>query len=189
MFLAEWRNIMNYPLLGTSLEDVWSHRWHRVLRPAWIASAYKPVYFITRQWIPKNRQLAVGLASMAVFVASGLTHEFVVLCNAGWQDYKETYIGQQMFFFGIHGVIVVLEKMAALIYKRILPKSIIESHLVKVLLNLYVITVATSTFPYFINGFARWGLWRIDSLTPLEPVVQAYIASNPYLRQFCGSRL
>jgi hypothetical protein len=184
--------MMNYPLLSTSLEDVWSRRWHRVLRPAWIASAFKPVYYIVDKWTeksPNGKKLAMSLASMAVFVVSGLTHEYSVLCNAGWKVYKQSYIGDQMIFFGIHGVLVVLEKTAGFLYKQFLPKSVTNSPLVRVLLNLYVILVATLTFPYFINGFAHWGLWRLDEVTPLEPAVRQFLASTPYLRQYCGSLL
>lgn len=183
---------MNYPIFSTSLEDVWSRRWHRVLRPAWIASSFKPVYYIVDKWTESNsggKKLATGLASMAVFAASGLTHEYSVLCNAGWQVYKQNYIGDQMIFFGIHGIFVVLEKFTGFIYKSFLPKSVINSPIVRVLLNIYVILFATWTFPLFINGFAHWGLWRLNELTPIDPAVRHYLAATPYLRQYCGSLL
>lgn len=183
--------MMNYPLLSLSLEDLWSSRWHRILRPAWVSSAYKPIYFLVRKWTresAKYKQLAIGLASMAVFVVSGLTHEYVVLCNTGWTLYKKRFIGDQMKFFCTHGILVVLERAVSYIYTHVLKRPAIRSWLTRPILHVYVIGVCYLSFPFFLNGFAHWGLWRLDRITPVEPLIQQYLL-KPYLKSFCGSRL
>ncbi|KAG2228670.1 hypothetical protein BDF21DRAFT_451150 [Thamnidium elegans] len=188
---SEWRLMMNYPLLSLSLEDLWSSRWHRILRPAWVSSAYKPIYFLVRKWTNESsryKQLAIGLASMAVFVVSGLTHEYVVLCNTGWTLYKERFIGDQMKFFCTHGLLVVLERGVSYIYTHVLKQPAIHSWLTRPILHTYVIGVCYLSFPFFLNGFAHWGLWRLDRITPVEPIIQQYIL-KPYLKSFCGSLL
>ncbi|KAI7891323.1 uncharacterized protein EV154DRAFT_227002 [Mucor mucedo] len=187
-----WRLMMDYPLLGLSLEEVWSSRWHRILRPAWVASAFKPLYYIVRTWTnenPKYKQLAIGLASMAVFVVSGMTHEYVVLCNTGWELYKKTFIGDQMIFFCTHGILVVLEKAVKYIYTKVLHLPAMNSGIVRMVLHCYVIGVCYYFFHYFINGIAHWGLWRLDKITPVEDIVRHYLLDTPYLRSFCGSLL
>jgi hypothetical protein len=178
--------MMDYPLLGISLDEIWSHRWHRVLRPAWVSSAYKPVFFLIRQWT-QHKPLAIGLAAMAVFVASGITHEYAVLCNSGWQLYRQQFMGQEMIFFGLQGILVILEKIAQVVLKPVVPSAVVKSPLTRMLRHIYVLGVAYVTFPYFINSFAHWGFYKLGSLTPVEPLLTKYVASQPYLRQFCGS--
>lgn len=182
---------MDYPLLSTSLEDVWSRRWHRTMRPAWVASAYKPVYYVVRKYNanPKDRRLAVGLASFAVFMASGLTHEYSVLCNIGWNAYKKHFMGQQMVFFGIHGLFVVLEKTLFFVIKPLLPISFTTSRSFELIRRLYVIGFFTITFPIFINPYAHWGFHHLDALTPVESATRQFLLSKPFLRQISGSAL
>ncbi|KAI8082597.1 uncharacterized protein B0P05DRAFT_537687 [Gilbertella persicaria] len=186
----EWRNIMEYPLAGTSLEDIWSHRWHKVLRPAWVACAFKPVFFMVRKSTnnsPQGKQLAIALASLSVFLASGIAHEYVALCNTGWSIYKEHFMGQEMLFFGLQGILVIIEKALGMWLKTVLPASFIRSPLVLMARNAYVLSVGLATFPYFINSFADWGFWKFDNLTPIEPLLRQYLIQTPYLRPFCGS--
>lgn len=187
-----WRLMMDYPLLGLSLEEVWSTRWHRILRPAWVASAFKPIYFLVRQWTgesPRYKQLAAGLASMAVFMASGMTHEYVVLCNTGWELYKKSFIGDQMIFFCTHGIIVVVERAVKYIYQKLLRLPTMNSFAVRIGLHCYVITVCYYFFPYFMNGIAYWGIWRLDKITPVENIVRHYLLDTSFGRSFCGSLL
>lgn len=186
----EWRNLMNYPFLSISLEDLWSHRWHRIFRAAWVSSAFKPVYYSIRQITnksPKFKHLAIGLANLAVFVASGITHEYIVLCNAGWTLYTQRYMGQEMTFFVLHGVLVVVEKTMAFFLEPMLPTSVVQSPIVKLARHVYVIYISYITFPWFINSFAPWGLFKLPSFTPLGPVLDDYLAATPYLLQYCGS--
>lgn len=186
----EWRNLMNYPFLSISLEDLWSHRWHRIFRAAWVSSAFKPVYYSVRQITnksPKFKHLAIGLANLAVFVASGITHEYIVICNAGWTLYTQRYMGQEMSFFVLHGVMVVLEKTMAFFLESTVPKTVSQSPIVKLARHVYVICISYITFPWFINSFAPWGLFKLPSFTPLGPVLDDMLASTPYLLQYCGS--
>ncbi|OBZ86624.1 hypothetical protein A0J61_05326 [Choanephora cucurbitarum] len=182
----EWRDLMEYPLISVSLEEVWSIRWHKVLRPAWIACAFKPVYFLVRK-STNQKQLAIALASLAVFLASGFSHEYTALCNAGWHAYREHFMGQEMIFFGLQGVFVIIEKAIGQWLSTVLPLSVRRSPLVLLLRNVYVLGVGLVTFPYFINSFAHWGFWKFDNLTPVEPFVRKLLIETPYLRQFCGS--
>lgn len=186
---GEWRNVMEHPLLGDTLEEVWSRRWHRNMRSAWVASAFKPVHFITSKY-SKNKYLATGLASFAVFIVSGLTHEYAILCGSGWEYYRKHFIGDQVIFFCINGVLVVFEKTLGSIYKKMLPQSLIKSFPVRILLHIYVLGLASWTFPYFINGFAHLGLYNLNQISSfIEPAVRQFLSSSPVLRQFCGSLL
>jgi hypothetical protein len=161
------------------------------MRPAWVASAYKPVYYVVRKYNanPKDRRLAVGLASFAVFMVSGLTHEYSVLCNIGWNAYKKYFIGQQMVFFGIHGLFVVLEKTLFFVIKPLLPTSFTTSRSFELLRRLYVIGFFTITFPIFINPYAHWGFHHLGALTPIESTTRQFLLSKPFLRQISGSAL
>ncbi|GAN06649.1 hypothetical protein MAM1_0131d06136 [Mucor ambiguus] len=186
----EWRNLMNYPFLSISLEDLWSHRWHRIFRTAWVNSAFKPVHYSIRQITnksPKFKHLAIALANLAVFVASGITHEYIVICNAGWTLYTQRYMGQEMTFFVLHGVLVVVEKTMAFFLEPMLPTSVTQSPIIKLARHVYVIYISYITFPWFINSFAPWGLFKLPSFTPLGPVLDGYLATTPYLLQYCGS--
>ncbi|KAL7311944.1 hypothetical protein PS15m_009651 [Mucor circinelloides] len=189
---SEWRNLMNYPFLSISLEDLWSHRWHRIFRAAWVSSAFKPVYYSIRQITnksPKFKHLAIGLANLAVFVASGITHEYIAMCNAGWTLYTQKYMGQEMRFFVLHGVLVVVEKTMEFFLRPLLPKSTAKSPIVILARHVYVIYISYITFPWFINSFAPWGLFKLPSFTPLGPILNDFVAATPYLRQFCGSHV
>lgn len=180
---------MEHPLMGLSLEEVWSHRWHRNMRSAWVASAFKPVYFLVDKW-SNNKQMAAGLASLAVFFVSGLTHEYSILCGTGWDYYKDHFLGHQTIFFCLNGLFVVIEKTVGSVYKKVLPKSILDSYIVRLLLHVYVLGTAALLFPYFINGFTHLGLWNLNQLsTFIEPAVRQYLSANPVLRQYCGSLL
>ncbi|KAI9487648.1 MAG: hypothetical protein EXX96DRAFT_647277 [Benjaminiella poitrasii] len=186
---AEWRNIMDDPLLGTSVEDVWSHRWHRIFRPAWVSCAYKPVYFLIREGTNKKQKyksLAIIIASLSVFAMSGITHEYAALCNSGWRIYSERFMGQEMKFFGLQGIIIILEKILAIYVKPHLPPSVVNSSLVLLLRRVYILLVANWTFPYFVNSFAHWGFCKFQNFTPVEPILRNYLISSPYLIQYCG---
>ncbi|KAI8353991.1 hypothetical protein BD560DRAFT_408093 [Blakeslea trispora] len=181
---------MEYPLISVSLEEVWSIRWHKVLRPAWIACAFKPVYFLVRKSTnesPRGKQLAIALGSLSVFLASGFSHEYAALCNAGWYAYREHFMGQEMLFFGLQGVFVIVEKVLGHWLSKVLPLSVRRSPIILLLRNLYVLGVGLFTFPYFINSFAHWGFWKFNNLTPVEPLVRKILIETPYLKQFCGS--
>lgn len=184
--------MMNYPFLSISLEDLWSHRWHRIFRAAWVTSAFKPVYYSIRQITqksPKFKHLAIGLANLAVFVASGIIHEYIVLCNAGWTLYTEKYMGHEMSFFALHGVLVVVEKTMGHFLEPMIPKSIAKSPITRFARHFYVIYISFVTFPWFFNCFAPWGLFKLQSFTPLGPIIDNFLAATPYLRQYCGSLL
>ncbi|KAI8642637.1 hypothetical protein BD408DRAFT_443343 [Parasitella parasitica] len=188
--LDEWRNLMDYPFLSISLEDLWSHRWHRIFRVAWVNSAFKPVYHSIRQLTgkdPKYKPLAIALATLTVFAASGITHEYIVMCNAGWTLYTGRYMGQEMSFFVLHGVLVVIEKAMAIFLVPMLPDSIVKSPITRFARHFYVIYTSFITFPWFINSFAPWGLFKLQSFTPLGPILNSFLLASPYLRQYCGS--
>jgi len=186
----EWRPIMVYPWMGTSFCDVWSYRWHRILRTAWVKWAYKPIYHYICKWTHgsnKGKQLALIGASLGVFIASGLTHEYVIFCMNDWQIYKEKYLGQQVFFFTIHGLIVISEKISAPFIARMISPRLTQSILTKILLHIYVITVAYYTFPYFMEGFASYGVHRLGPIYGVGLLMKEYLKSASYLHPFCGS--
>ncbi|KAI8983609.1 hypothetical protein BDB01DRAFT_791431 [Pilobolus umbonatus] len=189
---AEWRPVMDYPIIGSSLMDIWSNRWHRVFRPIWVMLAYKPIYHFIQKWSQNSKtgkKFATLFASLGVFFISGLTHEYIVFCLAGWPIYQERYMGQQIMFFTTHGIFVIAEKIIGQSMRSVLPTHIRQSFLVKILLHLYVVTVVYYTFPYFLNGFAFWGMHRLENLFVFGTLFKRFLHNTPFLHPFCGSNV
>ncbi|KAI8968988.1 hypothetical protein BDF20DRAFT_137909 [Mycotypha africana] len=188
----DWRLMMNYPVLANSLEDIWSKRWHRVFRVAWISCAFKPIYYLLRErtrHIPSFKYIALGTATFAVFLASGIMHEYLVLCNAGWAIYRKQYAGDQLIFFGMHGMLVVSEKVLEQALKHSVPRSIRTSLVIQLLRHLYVVAVAFWTLPWFMTSFAPWGFDKLPFVTPIGDKTIELLSVNTFFRQYCGSCL
>ncbi|KAL4585407.1 hypothetical protein LXL04_010027 [Taraxacum kok-saghyz] len=107
------------PYLATSLQDFWGRRWNvmvnRILHP----SVYEPtrilsVKVVGRLWAPVP-------AILATFLVSGLMHELIFFYfTRAWPTWEV------MYFFGLHGVCLVLEVVIkkATRYKWSLPNNL-----------------------------------------------------------------
>ncbi len=108
----------NPMFLSTSPSDFWGRRWNNLIHLALKQGVYKPV-----RWNTGNRTLA----SVAVFVVSGLYHELVwkilftptsAQLSDGMQTdvpscckscYCHGWIGKQLLFFSWNGALIALE--------------------------------------------------------------------------------
>ncbi|KAI9323339.1 hypothetical protein BX666DRAFT_1813956, partial [Dichotomocladium elegans] len=161
--------------LASSLDDLWSYRWHQVFRSIWIAIPYKPVCRMIGRIMANNntdaagkhrtRTIATTAASLAVFFVSGVMHEYLVFCGAGWDAYKNRFMGQECAFFVVHGLGIFIEKAVA----RAMQAKRKDSWTWRLFAHGWVILFSFLTFPLFINGFAYWNLWHANPFTVLSP--------------------
>ena len=184
------------PFMSTSLEDLWNVRWHQLFHTSWVAFGFRPARYITQRALAKTvkNTLPISLlaGSLAVFFVSGLTHEYMVYTTVGWSVYRRLFIGQQLFFFFIHGVGMVLERFVKKLSKSYLPPSVRESFFVRhIVSHLWVISFAFLTFPFFMDGFSYTQLWFDNPLAFSRPYVFEFFRSVvPGVgKAICGSLL
>ncbi|KAI8137106.1 hypothetical protein BJV82DRAFT_365843 [Fennellomyces sp. T-0311] len=182
---GEWRRLMEYPAMATSMDNMWNYRWHQLFRSTWLGFPFRPVLKLASTSNDKRKsRSAVALASLSVFAISGLMHEYLVFCGCGWDVYRKRFLGQEFLFFTLHGAAVILER-AIRPYLRIQ-----DGFVANALKRIWVVWFAYRTFPLFLNGFAYWGLWHANPFNMFTP----YFLDNvwrkyPLLHQFCGSLL
>ncbi|KAI9276818.1 hypothetical protein BDA99DRAFT_494216 [Phascolomyces articulosus] len=190
----QWRSLMKNPIMSTSLEELWSFRWHQLLHTSWVAFGFRPARYITQRLLAKRVKnplpIALFVGTLAVFAVSGSMHEYIIYANVGSTIYFRSFIGQQLFFFFIHGVGMTLERFTAKFAKKFVPPTLLNSFLVKeILQRVWVISYAFLTFPFFIDGFAYWGLWADNPFVFTRPLVFEFFRSIPYGHALCGSLL
>jgi len=72
---SRWPTLFNSPWDLSSLNDLWSRRWHALFFRIFIASGLKPGRALFR-WTGRKVSLAIGL--VCAFAISGLMHEFAL---------------------------------------------------------------------------------------------------------------
>ncbi|KAI9276887.1 hypothetical protein BDA99DRAFT_567782 [Phascolomyces articulosus] len=192
----QWRPLMINPVLSTSLEELWSVRWHQLFHTSWVAFGFRPARYITQRALAKTvkNTLPISLlaGTLAVFFVSGLTHEYMVYANNGWSVYKRLFIGQQVLFFFTHGLGMSFERIVKKFAKAYLPPSLLESILVRhIISRIWVFSFAYLTFPFFMDGFAYGQLWFDNPLSFSRPYVFEFFRSvAPSVgKAVCGSLL
>ncbi|KAI9252899.1 hypothetical protein BDA99DRAFT_520348 [Phascolomyces articulosus] len=194
----QWRPAMKNPLFfSSSLEEFWSDRWHQFLHTSCVAFGFRPARYITRQVFDKmNIKTTIPITMLigvfAVFFMSGLMHEYIVYSSIGWSPYSRLFIGHQLFFFSMHGVAVIFERiLSATISKtNCISPAIRESFFVKqVLQRVWGITFMYIILCYFTSGFAYTGLWHDSPFMFSRPYVFEFFRSIPYGKAICGSLL
>ncbi|KAG2226509.1 hypothetical protein INT45_014253 [Circinella minor] len=191
----QWRSLMKNPILSTSLEELWSIRWHQLLHTSWVAFGFRPARYIAQRLLAKTVKnplpIALFMGTLAVFAVSGLMHEYIIFNNVGWSIYSRFFLGQQLFFFFIHGVGMTLERFVAKITKKYMSSTLLESFLVKhIIQRIWVFSFAFFTFHFFMDGFAYWGIWNDNPFTLTRPFVyQFFLSIVPNGRNLCGSLL
>ncbi|KAI8342099.1 hypothetical protein BC941DRAFT_415366 [Chlamydoabsidia padenii] len=187
----QYHILMNHPLIASSLDDVWSHRWHQLFKTTWLAFPFRPVRLVTQRLLAKHTKNYVGisifLAMISVFAISGLMHEYMILCNVGWPVFHNIFAGHQIIFFTIHGIGTVFERMVQTIAKRVLPSSVYHSVAVRVLQHVWVLTFGAAFFSYFMEGFAHWGIHSTQPIQFTRPMVYDFVKSHPSIQQWFGS--
>ncbi|ORX62887.1 hypothetical protein DM01DRAFT_1330998 [Hesseltinella vesiculosa] len=187
----QYRMLMIHPMLSSSLDDVWSRRWHQLFRSTWLAFPFRPTRTLTQRLLAKTTKhydsIALFAASVSVFFISGLMHEYMVVCNVGWPLYKSALIGQQTMFFTIHGCGVILEKLITAFSKRVLPESVRHSLVVRVLQHIWVIGFGFTFLIWFMEGFATWNVYNDNPFQFTRPLIHQYFRTHPALHPFVGS--
>ena len=90
---AAWPSLMDNPWASTSLHELWSKRWHQMMRRNFMVAGGNP-----GQWVAGRAGLVLG-----TFIASGLYHDLAAYTLPGPMDFRPT------MFFALQGVGVLLE--------------------------------------------------------------------------------
>ncbi|GAX78664.1 hypothetical protein CEUSTIGMA_g6102.t1 [Chlamydomonas eustigma] len=109
--VSYWMPPFNHPYAASSPVDFWSYRWHSMFRWYYVRLVYRPVYHLLLNKCGSlgDKAMPRAVATVSVFVASGLFHEMLLWINFG----RAT--GEQLLFFLIHAV-------ALLVHRSIYPK-------------------------------------------------------------------
>ncbi|KAI7879410.1 hypothetical protein K492DRAFT_208279 [Lichtheimia hyalospora FSU 10163] len=194
----EWQPLMNHPVLASSLNELWSIRWHQVFRSIWLVIPFRPMRtLINRAYgIKDNNQdkkkkattsrVAIAAATISVFFVSGLMHEYIVLCESGVDGYGKHLIGQECLFFTLHGVLCIVEQGVWRWFSKISHRQWTR----KLLGHVWVMVIGFLTFPWFVNPFAYWGVWHANPFNTLTPFLLEHVwRKYPFLAPVCGSLL
>lgn len=189
--IEQYRIMMDHPLLSPSLTEVWSHRWHHLFKSSWLAFPFRPTRLVTQRLLAKRTKNYVGIsilmASISVFVTSGLMHEYMILCNVGLPTYRQLFIGQQALFFTLHGIGVIFEGVVNAIAKRVLPPSVYNSMAVRVLQHVWVLAFGIAFFTHFMEGFAYWGVYNGQPFQFSRPYIYDFVRTHPAVQPYFGS--
>jgi hypothetical protein len=90
--------------------------------------------------------------ALSVFMCSGLLHEYLAYVNIGWIDYK-LYMGQEMCFFTVHGIAVMLEKV---IVNACKGQPRIRSPIIMIVRRVWTLGFACLAFPLFLQAIMHW---------------------------------
>jgi hypothetical protein len=133
------------PLIARSPRDFWGRRWNRFVS----TFAFRNIF------LPLDGRRRPVLAMSAVFLASGLAHEYLVMASLGGPS--ETS-GFMMAFFALHGLATILEGSIdrRRSFRRLMPRPIaIAAH------TLWFVATAPLFFAPFhqIYGYTAWRLF------------------------------
>ncbi|OBZ87184.1 putative long-chain-alcohol O-fatty-acyltransferase 1 [Choanephora cucurbitarum] len=126
--------------LTRSAYDLWSRRWHQFFRYGFRHVAYDPVkrLFGSHSWAGR---LA---GTMAVFLCSGIMHDYIVLVMLGYSSIRPDVFGQQTIFFLLQGIATVVS----------MQSPTLPTWLARVVTWIWIIYTA----PIFGEPFVRLGL-------------------------------
>ncbi|CAO0793366.1 unnamed protein product [Mucor circinelloides] len=189
----QWRSLMINPIMSYSLDELWSHRWHQLFKSTWLAFPFRPVRILVERALNKRvkhaRSIAFLLASISVFAASALMHEYVIAANIGLPIYKRVFAGEQCIFFVGHGIGVFFEHLVHMLIIPKLPKSFKESMLYEILGHVWTATFGYLTFYWIANGFMSWGFQFDNPLTFTKPYIVNFAQAHPRLLAHWGSHI
>ncbi|KAJ8657422.1 hypothetical protein O0I10_006978 [Lichtheimia ornata] len=196
----EWQPLMNHPVLASSLNELWSSRWHQVFRSIWLVIPFRPMRTLVNRVYgirdddngDKKREkattsrVAIAAATISVFFVSGLMHEYIALCESGIDGYGRLLIGQECFFFTLHGVLCIVEQGLWRWFKKTSHRQWTR----KLLGHIWVMAIGFLTFPWFVNAFAYWEVWHANPFNTLTPFLLEHVwRKYPFLHSVCGSLL
>jgi hypothetical protein len=133
------------PLISRSPRDFWGRRWNRFVS----TFAFRNIF------LPLDGRRRPVLAMAAVFFASGVAHEYLVMASLGGPS---DATGFMMAFFAIHGLATILEGSLdrRRAFRRLMPRPIaIAAH------TLWFLATAPLFFAPFhqIFGYTTWRLF------------------------------
>jgi hypothetical protein len=135
--------LFDKPWLTRSVYDLWSHRWHQIFRIGFYQVAYLPV----RNLFGKKNMALVGriMGSLAVFMCSGLMHDYIILSMLGYSNWRRSGIlGYQTLFFMLQGFASII--------------SVVSPRLPTVLSRTLTWIWVLYTAPLFVEPYIRVGL-------------------------------
>lgn len=189
----QWRSLMVNPVLSYSLDDLWSHRWHQLFKSTWLAFPFRPVRILVERALTKRvknaKAIAFLLASISVFAASALMHEYVIAANMGLPIYKRVFAGEQCIFFVGHGIGVFFEHLVHMMVIPKLPKKFKHSILYKAMGHLWTILFGYVTFYWIANGFLSWGFQFDNPLEFTKPYIVDFVQAHPRILANWGSHV
>jgi hypothetical protein len=181
------------PVLSTSLDDLWSHRWHQLFKSTWLAFPFRPVRILTMRLFTKRvknpKPIAFLLASISVFVTSALMHEYVIAANMDWPIYNRFYKGEQCVFFIGHGFGVLLEHVIKSTVAPKLSKQFKKSQWCLLLQRVWTVIFGYFSFYYIMNGFMTWGFHLDNPLKFTKPFILEHVRARPALLAYFGSQV
>lgn len=95
------------PFSATSLRDFWGKRWHTFYNDAFYRLGYRPIRSVVMLFF--NCKPPRWLPALAVFVMSGLMHEYFLLAATGssvYFGYPLAACGLQLFFFFVQVIAI-----------------------------------------------------------------------------------
>lgn len=134
--------LFDKPWMTRSVYDLWSRRWHQIFRPGFHQVAYNP---IRRQFGEKNKVIGRIAGSIAVFMCSGLMHDYIMIAMLGYSNYKTPgALGYQTLFFLLQGIATIVSLTS--------PK--LPAWFARTLTWIWVLYTA----PLFVEPYVRVGL-------------------------------
>lgn len=190
---AQYRLLMLHPIISSSLDDLWSKRWHALFKSTWLAFPFRPVRILSERILAKRvknpKQVSYILGSLSVFIISSMMHEYIIACSLGLTLYKRVFMGEQFAFFMSQGVGVLIEHLISLLIVPHLPKAITKSYLARFLCHVWVGLVGFYTFPFILHGFIAYEMHLDNPVTFLNPYVIQFLRQYPSIHGLFGSRL
>ncbi|EGG13186.1 uncharacterized protein MELLADRAFT_70401 [Melampsora larici-populina 98AG31] len=110
--------IFNSPHLSNSLNDLWSHRWHPILKRSFLTLGGKPTFWFFNQFLGLNFKLSQLAGLIGTFLASGILHEYAVfalLHPVNPLDHLFDHSPALLYYF--------IAQSLAIIFESFLPKK------------------------------------------------------------------
>ncbi|KAI8367267.1 hypothetical protein BD560DRAFT_399749 [Blakeslea trispora] len=187
----QWRPMMKNPILSSSLQELWSERWHWLFKSTWLAMPFRPTRIITMRFLTKRikhpKQVAFVAAFVSVFVASAFMHEYVVAANVGLPVYWSMFKGEQCMFFIGHGLAVLFEQLIQQAVLPKLPHKLQNSIWLSILGRIWTALFGFFTFHYIAHGFLTWGFQFDNPFQLSKPFIRECVYSHPALLAHFGS--
>lgn len=132
--------IFNRPEMSCSMRDLWSKRWNLVFKNQFYEIVFSMISGDSNHATRRQKTLA----AMATFLFSGVLHEYLILTTFG-----PNYVGYNLLYFLIHGLLTTLETLFLNgMLRKLSPLwRIACMHLVALVL------IPLFSFPYLANDF------------------------------------